>query len=401
MNMWLPLANILHRKLRTGLSVLAVGIGISMLIVLVSLSRGSIDEVVKPWASIRAELWVLPRSVDVITAKGDYLDDRVIQRILEAKIDGKTVVSGVTPVFKASMRLAGQEQSVWGIDPDDLETIAGGKKIVKGRQFDAERKFKKLIAQKRAGRLDYDPDSISEKELAGGLELIIDQRLAEAAKTDIGDSVGLLGKKFSIVGIIETGVPARVLGSLQSIRYIKGVSRARSTFYFVRVNKGIEAVAAQEAIAKALPGLRVERTGAFAGILGDSVAIAIIIPDVICGISIVVSFMFILLTVYTMVLERTKEIAILRSLGADSGFIHRGIISEALLISVGGIAAGIVLSYGGKMLIESSWPLLTVDIRGQWLGLAAAVGLAGGVLSSQIPAWLAVRADPLAALSEA
>ncbi|NIA06194.1 MAG: FtsX-like permease family protein [Actinobacteria bacterium] len=391
----------MHRKLRTGLSVLAVGIGISMLIVLVSLSRGSIDEVVKRWSSIRAELWVLPRSVDVITAKGDYLDDRVIQQILNVKIDGKPVASQVTPVFKASMHLAGQEQSVWGIDPDDLETIAGGKKIIKGRQFDAERKFKTLIAQKRAGRRDYDPDSISKSELGEGLELIIDQRLAQAAKANIGDSVGLLGKKFVIVGIIETGVPARVLTSLQTIRCIKGVSRARSTFYFARVNKSIDAVAAQEAIAKDLPGLRVERTGAFAGILADSVAIATIIPDVICGISVVVSFLFILLTVYTMVLERSKEIAILRSLGANSGFIHRGIISEALLISVGGIVVGIVLSYGGKMLIESHWPLLTVDIKGQWLGLAVVVGLVGGVLSSQMPAWLAVRADPLAALSEA
>ena len=144
-----------------------------------------------------------------------------------------------------------------------------------------------------------------------------------------------------------------------------------------------------------------ERTGAFAGILAESVAIATIIPDVICGISVVVSFLFILLTVYTMVLERTKEIAILRSLGAGNGFIHREIISEALLISIGGIAVGIILSYGGKILIEGIWPLLTVDIKGQWLGLAATIGLLGGALSSQIPAWLAVRADPLEALSEA
>ena len=61
--------------------------------------------------------------------------------------------------------------------------------------------------------------------------------------------------------------------------------------------------------------MRVERTGAFAAILGDSVAIATIIPDVFCGIAVVVSFLFILLTVYTMVLERRKEIAVLRSLG--------------------------------------------------------------------------------------
>jgi len=399
--MWLPLANILHRKLRTGLSVLAVGIGLAMLIVLVSLSRGSIAEVVKRWSSIQAELWVFPRSIDVIMAKGDYIDDRVIERIQEAKLDGKPVVARIIPVFKAGLHLAGQEQGVWGIDPDDLDYVIGEYKIIQGRGFDPERSFKNLIAQKRGGQLDYNPDSVTESELAGGLELIIDQRLAKAAQAKVGDRVEMLGKSFRIVGIIQTGVPARVLAPLETIRCIKGVTRPRSTFYFATVNKGIEAVAAQEALAAAVPSLRVERTGAFASILGDSVAIATIIPDVVCGISVVVSFLFILLTVYTMVLERTKEIAILRSLGAGSGFICRQVITESLLISIAGIIAGIALSYGGKIFIETTWPLLTVEIKAQWLGLAVVVGLAGGLVSSQIPAWLAVRTDPLAALSEA
>ena len=397
--MWLPLANILHRKLRTVLSALAVGIGLAMLIVMVSLSRGSIGEVVKRWSSIQAQLWVLPRSVDVITAKGDYIDDRVIERIRQVQLDGKAVAERVIPVFKASLRLAGQEQSVWAVDPDDLDCLLGEHKILKGRRFDAEKEFKNLIAQKRGGQLDYDPDSISESELATGLEVIIDQRLADAAGAKVGNSVEMLGKSFCVVGIMQTGVAARVFTSLQAIRCIKGVSRARSTFYFVRVNEGIEAVAAQEALAAELSALRVERTGAFASILGDSVAIATIIPDVICGISVVVSFLFILLTVYTMVLERTKEIAILRSLGAGSGFICREVISEAVLISIGGIIVGIALGYAGKFLIETMWPLLTVEIRAQWLGLAVVVGLAGGVISSQVPAWLAVRTEPLVALN--
>ncbi len=397
--MWLCLANILQRKLRAGLSVLAVGIGIAMLIVLVSLSRGSIAEVVQRWSSIEAQLWVFPRSVDVITAKGDYIDDRVMERIQAVKVNDEPIVSGVFGVFKASLQMAGQEQSVWGIDPDDLEAVTGKHKIVTGRAFDADRYFKKLVAEKRGGRRDYDPESISEGELARGLELIIDQRLAEAAGAKIGDRVGMLGKEFRIVGIVQTGVPARVLAPLEVIRCIKGVTRARSTFYFVKIRKGIEAVAAQEALAQALPSLRVERTGAFAAILGESVAIAIIIPDVVCGISVVVSFLFILLTVYTMVLERTKEIAILRSLGASSGFICRQVVFESLLISIGGIVAGTGLAYAGKAAIEGIWPLLTVDIRAEWLGLAMVVGLAGGLLSSQIPAWLAVRTDPLTALN--
>ncbi len=397
--MWLCLANILQRKLRAGLSVLAVGIGIAMLIVLVSLSRGSIAEVVERWSSVEAQLWVFPRNVDVITAKGDYLDDRVMELIRAVKVNDEPMVSGVFGVFKASLKLGGQEQSVWGIDPDELPAVTGKHEIVSGRAFDADRYFKKLVAQKRGGRRDYDPDSISESELARGLELIIDQRLADASGSKIGDTVAMLGKDFRIVGIIQTGVPTRVLAPLEVIRCIKGVTRARSTFYFVKIKQGIDAVAAQEALTQALPSLRVERTGAFASILGESVAIAIIIPDVICGISVVVSFLFILLTVYTMVLERTKEIAILRSLGASSGFICRQVVFESLLISIGGIATGTGLAYAGKALIESVWPLMTVDIRAQWLILAVVVGLTGGLLSSQIPAWLAVRTDPMTALN--
>ena len=191
--MWLCLANILQRKLRAGLSVLAVGIGIAMLIVLVSLSRGSIAEVVERWSSIEAQLWILPRSVDVITAKGDYIDDRVMEHIRGVKLDDEPIVSGVFAVFKASLQMAGQEQSVWGIDPDELSAVTGKHKIVKGRAFDADRYFKKLVAEKRGGRRDYDPDSISESQLARGLELIIDQRLAKAAGATTDDTVEMLG----------------------------------------------------------------------------------------------------------------------------------------------------------------------------------------------------------------
>ena len=398
--MWLSLANILHRKLRTALSVLAVGIGIALLIVMVSLSRGSIAEVVSRWSSIRAELWIFPKSVNVITAKGDYLDDRIIERVLRAEVNGEAVVSRVIPVFKAGVLLAGQEQSVWGVDPDDLEYVAGDFEIVKGRAFDADRFFKNLLTKKRAGRREYNPDSVSEEELARGLELIIDERLAEAAGADVGDTVSMLGREFRICGIIQTGVPTRVLAPLQVIRCIKGIGKERSTFYFARIKKGFDSADAQEAVQQAVPTLRVERTGAFAAILGDSVAIVTIIPDVFCGIAVVVSFLFILLTVYTMVLERRKEIAILRSLGAGSGFICRQVVFESLMISAGGIVVGTILAYCGKMLIETIWPLLTVDIRVEWLALAVAIGILGGLLSSQVPAWLAVRTDPLAALTE-
>ena len=56
------------------------------------------------------------------------------------------------------------------------------------------------------------------------------------------------------------------------------------------------------------------------------------------------------------------------------------------------------MAFGAKAAIEHFRPLLTVDIQGQWIGLAVAVGVLGGLLSAIYPGYCALRQDPLEAL---
>jgi putative ABC transport system permease protein len=117
------------------------------------------------------------------------------------------------------------------------------------------------------------------------------------------------------------------------------------------------------------------------------------------GVALVTCFLFILLTMYTSVIERTREIGILKSLGVGRLGLVRLSVIEAMLISLGGVAIGVGLALGSRALIESLRPLLTVELTPAALGAALAVGVLGGALSALYPGYRAARLDPARALS--
>jgi ABC-type antimicrobial peptide transport system permease subunit len=85
-------------------------------------------------------------------------------------------------------------------------------------------------------------------------------------------------------------------------------------------------------------------------------------------------------------------------MGAKSFYIMNQTILEAMIISMAGTVVGVGMAFGAKAAIEHFRPLLTVDLQGQWIGLAVAVGFFGGLFSAIYPGYCALRQDPLEAL---
>jgi putative ABC transport system permease protein len=102
---------------------------------------------------------------------------------------------------------------------------------------------------------------------------------------------------------------------------------------------------------------------------------------------------------YNAILERTREIGILKSLGATKRFIISQIVKEALIIVIIGIAIGILLSLGGMWLVTKVFPLLQVEFSWMWMLYSAIIAVIATMLGTLYPAWRASRLDPVEALS--
>jgi ABC-type antimicrobial peptide transport system permease subunit len=419
----LGLATLWHRKLRTTLTATAVAIGVAMLVTMSSLSRGTLQEVADRVKSVDAELVAMPAKSSAIFSDGAPLKDTYIDRMMEVRHGGESAVAKVLPVFISMVSdMAGQQQRVFGVSIDDFQYFVGKKsKLVAGELFPGGKAFRDVIAsipREKSGA--YTVDRVDENVFEAAQELIIDDRLATAGKYRVGDEVEYLGRKFRICGIVQAGVAGRVFVSIDVLRHLQTSGAPWSSLYFIRLNPNVVAFAphahgmattttsqnagkiSQADVAKLLNEkikLRIDPLERYDAILADSFKSMYLYVDMANLIVLIVSFLFIMVTIYTIMLERRREVGVLRSLGADSWYVTKLTVFEAMMISGMGTLIGIALSFAGKFAIEHYRPLLTVAIETKWVVLAVIVGAVGGLASSLYPAWQASRMDPVECLT--
>ncbi|HUS11334.1 MAG TPA: FtsX-like permease family protein, partial [Pyrinomonadaceae bacterium] len=112
----------------------------------------------------------------------------------------------------------------------------------------------------------------------------------------------------------------------------------------------------------------------------------------------VVSALVVMLAMYTTITERTREIGILKALGASRRYIVFIIESEALLISAVGLVAGFICSFALGYAIHRFYGLF-FEFSWSWGLTAAAIGILGGALGALYPAWRASNLDAVSALA--
>ena len=121
--------------------------------------------------------------------------------------------------------------------------------------------------------------------------------------------------------------------------------------------------------------------------------------NIVIGISVVVGFIVIFQSMYTAVMERTREIGILKSLGASKLYIMRIILRETLVLALAGIVFGIAISVAARAGIREKWPTLPVQITWGWILYAAAIAVVGAMVGAIYPAFKAAQKDPIDALA--
>jgi putative ABC transport system permease protein len=228
-------------------------------------------------------------------------------------------------------------------------------------------------------------------------EVIVDRIRAEQQHTDLGAHLFILGREFTVVGIYEPEVGARIKMRLETMQSMLGAA-GKASWVLVKC----ESPAIQETVAMRIedrfPGNQIIFTRDIPGFFEKGIPSLSVFLDVVVMLAMAISTLIILLAMYTAVNERTREIGILKSLGASRGFIIGVIEREALFLSFLGVLLGFVFAALTRFAILR-FTTLSVDIELEWLGWSAAAALCAGAVGALYPALRAANQDPVRALA--
>jgi putative ABC transport system permease protein len=347
------------RKLRTTISVLAVGVGVALFLVLIGLTS-MLREIADRTVNVDAHLMVWPASDQVVLSGG--LPAEKVGADLES-IPG---VERAIPVLRWPLELAGRTQNVYGIRPADWPYFVGDGRMVEGRA------------------------------VASGDEMVVDTRLAAAGGYRLGQTVERWGRTFRIVGIVREGVAGRVFMPLETVSRAMEQTGLRASFFYLRVASAADVAPVRDAVAAR--HLKPVTFDEFYDMLASSFVDMDLVIGSVVFVAGFVCFLVILLTVYTMVIERTRQIGILRGIGASRLQVFALVLAEAGLIAAGGIVVGFLLTAAGRAVILNMQPLWTVDIPAVRFVYAAGLAILGTFLGALHPALKAARQDPVECL---
>ncbi|NIA20413.1 MAG: FtsX-like permease family protein [Anaerolineaceae bacterium] len=360
--LYLALKNLRLRKARTVISILAVAVGIMTLLVVRGMTEGTIGEVAERMKSVRADLLVWDKSHNT------WMHNRTMRAGYLERVRPMPGVENVVPVLNDTISLAGQPQTIYAVPLEQFGVFADAERLVAGRLFARD-----------------------------SMELLIDTVLAREGGLEVGDEVEHRGENYRIVGILKEGVVGRVFMSYETAVRLMHYGDRRASMLLVKVTSPdqVENVTRQ---IQALGLIVIDKGNYYSVVAGDLKGLNTYTWGTAI-VTLIVSFLTILLTMFTIIQEQTREVGILKSLGATNGQVMQLVFMQSLLISLAGVGAGFLLSLAAKTILKLMAPLLTVAFSWQLMLAAVAVGIAGGLLGAWYPAWRAANLDPVETLS--
>ncbi|MBM3812213.1 MAG: ABC transporter permease [Acidimicrobiia bacterium] len=358
----LVMENLKHRPVRTLLSVCAIAVEVTMILTQVGVSRGMLEDSQRRARGVGADVWVRPPNSSVLSFSSASMNEKLVEFF--EKQAGVVLATG-----SVSHGIGGIEQ-ITGIDLEKFSKMSGGFRYIAGGPF-------------------RNPDDI-----------LVDERYADIHKLSVGSKVKLVNREWNICGIIEPGKLARLLLPLPVVQEMAGAT-GRVSQIFVKVDQPANAQRVIDDLKQKLPDYKIYSIEEFTSLFSASNVPGLrAFNGVVITVSVLVGFLVVFLSMYTAVLERTREIGILKSLGASRGYVLSLMVRETFVLALIGTVIGILLTYGTRVLVNFyAGPSLTQVIVAEWWPIAAAIAIGGAILGTLYPAWKAVQQDALEALS--
>ena len=373
------IASLKARPVRTTVSILAVSLEVALILLVVGMISGAATETARRIEGVGADIIIQPPNASYLFA----LNSSPMPRAYAGKFAEVEGVKAVAPILTLTNSKSTGLEVIYGIEPDTFDAVTGGFRYLKGRLFQSH---------------------------SAPTEVVVDDRYASSKRKTVGDEVQLLGHTFKIAGIVEQGKGSRIFMPMKAAQDMQGLSDVVSMFYVTLHNpqrlsgSDWDAVVSQAIDRiRAKPGFadfKMTPLREWASLmLSDNQGLIDNVYDGVIFVAACVGVLVIFLSMYTTITERTREIGILRSLGASKRLIVTLILEESLVIAL----LGVVIGLGGSLLIgrmvTGLFPTLIVSIPGDWMLRAAIFALLSALIGAVYPSIKAAAHDPVEALA--
>ena len=355
--------NLLHRPMRTLIGAMGIAVEVALVVLIVGLTSGLLTETAKRIEGIGADIMLQPSNASYLLALGGApMPIKIGDKLAEMKY-----VQSVAPVL-FQFNTSGVE-IVYGIDQETFRAVSGGFVFLQGHDMEG-------------------PDDI-----------LVDDIAAKVKKLQAGDTYRIFNHDWRVAGIVEHGKGSRLFVPLATLQELVG-ARDKASVFFLKCTRPEHTEDVMEKLHHDFSGYTVRPLKDLMSMYSSTniPGLQSFINAMIL-LAVTIGLLVIFLTMYTTVIERTKDIGVLKSLGANHWFVIRALLSESAALCVLGIAAGVGLSYLVRAGFIWKFPSLTILITTGWILRAAGIALLGALFGASYPAWMASRKDPVEALS--
>jgi putative ABC transport system permease protein len=363
------------RPLRTFLTALGIAVAVGSMVIFLSLGEGLRQAFAKQLGSIGPDLQVSFGAFDA-TASLTSVPELSLEYKTQLEQNAATYdIKKVTPIlFHLRSGLSATSSFIFqGLPPgENVGDIYYDFEIIAGRALSAS-------------------DTTSSVAVIG-------EQVAKRNHLELGDELRLnRSSSFEVVGIAKSGgglIDNGILVPLESLQAAIGITD-RVTFFALKLDDPSTTEEVKEQLLAAYPDLGFQTRGDVMSVAEKGIEISDVVRLGISAIALIVGAIAVANTMMMSVFERTREFGVVRAIGAKPGFLFRLVLLEAILLSIVGAIAGVILGRLGMIVVNNiTTNLIGLDVAVLTTRLvlfAVTVALGMGLLSGLIPAFRASR----------